>query len=166
MLGINPSIMVHEIKTYPLVKPVRQKIRQVHPRKATTIKAEIEKLLKAGFIYPVPLTEWVSNIVPVNKKKGTIKVCIDFRDLNKSCPKDNFPTLHIDQIINNYAEVPSYHSWMASPTTIRLRYFPPISIRRNSFSHGEPSHIRSLTIWLEKCWSHIPACNVLCVSRY
>ena len=68
MLGIDPSIMVHEIKTYPMAKPVRQKIRQVHPRKATSIKAEIEKLLKASFIYPVPLTEWVLNIVPINKK--------------------------------------------------------------------------------------------------
>ena len=45
--------------------------------------------------------EWVSNIVPINKKQGTIRVCIDFRDLNKACPKDNFPTLHIDQIIDN-----------------------------------------------------------------
>ena len=68
MPGIDPSIVFHEIKTYPTTKPVRKKIRQVHPRKAATIKAEIEKLLKAGFIYPVPLMEWVSNVVPVNKK--------------------------------------------------------------------------------------------------
>ena len=47
--------------------------------------------------------KWVSNIVPVNKKHGTIRVCIDFRDLNKACPKDNFPTPHINQIIDNYA---------------------------------------------------------------
>ena len=93
--------MVHEIKTYPIAKPVRKKLRQVHPRKAATIKDEIEKLLKAGFIYPVPLTEWVSNVVPVNKKQGTIRVCIDFRGLNKACPKDNFPTSYIDQIIDN-----------------------------------------------------------------
>ena len=103
MAGIDPSIVVHEIKTYPTTKPVRKKLRQVHHRNATAIKAEIEKLLKAGFIYPVPLTEWVSNVVPVNKKQGTIRVCIDFRDLNKACPKDNFPTPHIDQIIDNCA---------------------------------------------------------------
>ena len=42
------------------------------------IKAEVEKILKAGFIYPIPLTEWVSNIVPMAKKHGTIRVCIDF----------------------------------------------------------------------------------------
>ena len=68
MPGIDPSIVVHEIPTYPGVKPVRQRLRPVHPRKAATIKAEVEKLLNAGFIYPIPLTEWVSNIVPVDKK--------------------------------------------------------------------------------------------------
>jgi hypothetical protein len=66
-----------------------------------TIKEQVEKLLKYGFIYPVPLTEWVSNIIPVAKKKGTICVCVDYRDLNKACPKDNYPTLFIDQIIDN-----------------------------------------------------------------
>ena len=68
MLGIDPSIVVHEIKTSPMAKPVRKKLRQVHPRKAAAIKAEIEKILKDGFIYPMPLTEWVSNVFPVNEK--------------------------------------------------------------------------------------------------
>ena len=104
MPRIDPSIVVHEIKTYPTTKPVRQKLRQVHPRKAATIEAEIEKLIKVGFIYPIPLIEWVLNVVHVNKKQGTIRVCIDFRDLNKDCPKDNFPTPHIDQIIDNCVE--------------------------------------------------------------
>ena len=68
MPGIDPIIMVHDIPTYPGAKPIRQCLRPVHPRKAAAIKAEVEKLLKAGFIYPIPLTEWVSNIVPVDKK--------------------------------------------------------------------------------------------------
>ena len=68
MLGIDPSIVFHEIKTYPGVNPVRQKLRQIHPRKEAAIKEEVEKIMKAGLIYPVPLTEWVSNIVPRNKK--------------------------------------------------------------------------------------------------
>ena len=54
MLGIDPSIVVHEIKTYPMAKPIRQKLRQVHPQKVVAIKAKIEKLLKVGFIYPYP----------------------------------------------------------------------------------------------------------------
>ena len=54
---IDNQIVVHEIKTYVGAKPVRQKLRQIHPKKAATIKAEVEKLLRVGFIYPVPLTE-------------------------------------------------------------------------------------------------------------
>jgi hypothetical protein len=57
--------------------------------------------LKYGFIYPIPLTEWVSNIILVAKTKGTICVCVYYRDLNKACPKDNYPTPFINQIIDN-----------------------------------------------------------------
>jgi hypothetical protein len=103
MSGIDPAIVVHEIKTYPGAKPVRQRLRPVHPRKAAAIKLEVEKLLKAGFIYPVALTEWVSNPVPIDKKGGSIRVCVDYRDINKACPKDNFPTPFVDQIVDDCA---------------------------------------------------------------
>ena len=79
-------------------------MRQIHPRKVAAIKAEVENLLKAGFIYPIPLRDWVSNIVPVNKNQGTIRICIDYRDINLACPKDNYPTPYIDQIIDDYAD--------------------------------------------------------------
>jgi hypothetical protein len=97
--GIDPKIVEHEITTYPDAKPVRQKLHLVNPNKEAAIKIEVEKFLKAGFIYPISLTQWVSNHVPVNKKQGTIRVCTGFHDLNKACPKDNFPTPFIDQII-------------------------------------------------------------------
>ena len=89
MPRIDPRIVIHEIKTYPGARLVRLKLWPIHPKKAASIKVEVEKLLKANFIYPVPLTEWVSNIVPVTKKQGTIRVCVDYWDLNKACPKDN-----------------------------------------------------------------------------
>ncbi|PKI18439.1 hypothetical protein CRG98_049287, partial [Punica granatum] len=41
-------------------------------------------------------SEWVANIVPVEKKDGRVRVCVDYRDLNKASPKDNFPLPHID----------------------------------------------------------------------
>ena len=68
MPGIDPCIIEHEIKTYPNDKPVQQCLRVANPRKAAVIKAEIEKLLNVSFIYPVPLTEWVSNPIPFDKK--------------------------------------------------------------------------------------------------
>ena len=63
MPGIDPCIVEHEIKM------VRQRLHVVNPRKAPSIKAKIEKLLKVSFIYPVPLMEWVSNLVLVDKKQ-------------------------------------------------------------------------------------------------
>jgi hypothetical protein len=100
MPEIDPSISVHEIKTYPGVKPMRQKLLPVHPKKTMPIKKEVEKLLKSGFIYHVPLMKRVSNIVSVAKKQGSIRLCIDYRDLNKACPKYNYFTPFIDQSID------------------------------------------------------------------
>ncbi|PKI42782.1 hypothetical protein CRG98_036828 [Punica granatum] len=47
--------------------------------------------------------EWVANIVPVEKKDGKVRVCVDYRDLNKASPKDNFPLSHIDVLVDNIA---------------------------------------------------------------
>ena len=57
MPGIDPRIFEHEIKTYPDAKPIRQRLCVVNPRKAPAIKDDMEKLLKVGFIYPIPLME-------------------------------------------------------------------------------------------------------------
>ena len=85
------------------------------------MKAEVEKLLKAGFTYPIALTEWVSKPVPVDKKQGTTRVCTDFRDLNKAYPKDNYPTQFIDQMIDACWEVRCFCLWMVSLDTIKFK---------------------------------------------
>ena len=123
MPGIDPSIVQHEIPTYPDAKLVRQKLRPVNPRKAAAVKAEVEELLKVGFIYLVALTEWVSNPVPVDKTQGTIQVCTDFRDLNKAYPKDNYPTPFIDQIIDACAgsEVFSFMDGFSGYNQIQIK---------------------------------------------
>jgi hypothetical protein len=103
MPGIDPNIIVHEIKTNQNAKPVRQLLRPVHRHKVVAINIEVEKLLKEGFVYPMALTDWVSNMVPVNKKQGTICVCVDYRDINKACPKENCLTPFVDQIVDDCA---------------------------------------------------------------
>ena len=70
ILGIDPSIVEHEIRTYPYTKPIWKKLRPVNPHKAAAVKARVEKLLKASFIYPIALREWVSNHVPIIRSKG------------------------------------------------------------------------------------------------
>ena len=70
MPGIDPSIVEHEIRTYPDAKPVQKKLRPVNPCKAVVVKAEVEKLLKAGFIYPIALTKWVPTQFLLIRRKG------------------------------------------------------------------------------------------------
>ena len=66
----------------------------------TQIKEEINKLLNVGFIKPIHHPTWLANVVLVKKKNGEIRVCIDFRDLNKTCPKDDFSLPNIDTLID------------------------------------------------------------------
>ena len=47
--------------------------------------------------------QWVANVVLVPKKDGKIRVCVDFRDLKKASPKDDFPLSHIDILVDNTA---------------------------------------------------------------
>jgi hypothetical protein len=129
MPGIDPAIVVHEIKTYPRAKSVQKCLRPVHPRKAAAIKLEVEIFLKVGFIYPVALTEWVSNPVPIDKKGGSIHVCVDYRDINKSCPKDNFPTPSSIRLSMTAPVVKSSLSWIVSPVIIKLTLLPRTNIR-------------------------------------
>jgi len=67
------------------------------------IKEEVEKQLKAGFLVVTEYPEWLANIVPVPKKDGRVRMCVDFRDLNKAGPKDDFPLPHIDILVDNKA---------------------------------------------------------------
>ncbi|KAG9458146.1 hypothetical protein H6P81_002654 [Aristolochia fimbriata] len=77
----------HQIR----VKPIKQSQRRFRPELVPEIEKEVDKLLKADFIREVKYPSWIANIVPVKKKNGQIRVCVDFRDLNKACPKDDFP---------------------------------------------------------------------------
>ena len=45
--------------------------------------------------------EWMANVVHVSKKDDMVRVCVDFRDLNKACPKDDFPLPHIDMLVDS-----------------------------------------------------------------
>jgi hypothetical protein len=104
MPDLDPSIVEHHIDTWPDITHVRKKKCPLHLSNAATIKADIDKLRVAGFIYPIAYTSWVSNLVPVNKKHGIICVYMDFRDLNHACPKANYPIPFIDQIIDDCAD--------------------------------------------------------------
>ena len=69
------------------MKPVTQTARNFNNHIQVQIKKELEKLIEAGFIEPYKHSVGLVNIVPMRKKNGQIRICIDFRDLNKACPK-------------------------------------------------------------------------------
>ena len=52
---------------------------------------EVNNLKQAGAINKIFYLEWLANIVVVKKKNGKLRVCVDFIDLDKACPKDPFP---------------------------------------------------------------------------
>ncbi|XP_066379775.1 uncharacterized protein [Miscanthus floridulus] len=91
MPGLDPMVAEHKLAVRKDVTPVKQGQRRYRPELLPQIEAEVDKLIAAGFIREVKYPKWVSSIVPVKKKNGKIRVCVDFRDLNKACPKDEFP---------------------------------------------------------------------------
>lgn len=102
MPGVDPNIICHRLHVSPACKPVAQKRRNFAPERVAIIEAEIDKLLAAGFIEEVSYSQWLANVVLVAKQeKGKWRVCVDYTDLNKACPKDNFPLPRIDQLVDS-----------------------------------------------------------------
>ena len=71
----------------------------MHPKLEPLIQSEVKKLLDARIIFKVRHSEWVSNLVPVRKKSGEIRLCVDFRNLNHASDKDNYPVPPLEQIL-------------------------------------------------------------------
>ncbi|GKV49084.1 hypothetical protein SLEP1_g55853 [Rubroshorea leprosula] len=84
------ALVAHSLNVDTKVKPVVQPNRAFHQEVTLKIKEEIEKLLATGFIKLNKKPTWLAYIVPVQKKNGQIRCCIDFCDLNKACPKNEF----------------------------------------------------------------------------
>ena len=82
---------------------VKQNLRRMRSEWLLKIKEEVTKQLKVGFIKPVNQVEWIANVMPMPKKDVMVRMCVDFRDLNKACPKDDFPLPHIDVLVDNTA---------------------------------------------------------------
>ncbi|XP_075092300.1 uncharacterized protein LOC142172552 [Nicotiana tabacum] len=100
MHGLDPKVAVHHLAVKKGARPVKQAQRRFRPELIPSIEAEVNKLIEASFIREVKYPSWISSIVPVKKKNGQIRVCVDFKGLNNACPKDEFllpiPELMID----------------------------------------------------------------------
>ena len=103
MKGIDPTVASHELNVDPTFEPIRQKRRKLGPERSKTVNEEVDRLLDAGFIAEVRYPEWLANPVVMKKKNGKWRICVDFTDLNKACPKDSYPLPHIDRLVESTA---------------------------------------------------------------
>jgi hypothetical protein len=93
------NIIEHKIPLKEYTKPFRKKLKQINPMLLPIMEKEVKKLLNAQIIIPLRYSEWVAKLVPVRKKNGEIRLCVDFMNLNKSSKKDNYPLPKMEHIL-------------------------------------------------------------------
>nr|XP_017250755.1 PREDICTED: uncharacterized protein LOC108221384 [Daucus carota subsp. sativus] len=100
MPGLDESIARHRLNVHPQAVPVKQKKRNFAVERQKVIEAQVEKLLEAKFIEEIEYPERLANVVVVKKSNNKWRMCVDYTDLNKNCPKDHYPLPNIDQLID------------------------------------------------------------------
>ena len=100
MGGIDPVVITHRLNISPSFKPVKQKTRSFALERQKAIDEEVNKLLQGKAIQEVEYLDWLANVVLVKKANDKWRLCIDFTNSNRVCPKDSFPLPRIDLIVD------------------------------------------------------------------
>ena len=100
MPDIDPDFLYHHLSMDATVRPVRQRRRKFDEERQMVVREETQKLLRAGHIEEIQYPKWLANVVPVKKANGKWRMCVDFTDLNKACPKDSYPLPSIDALVD------------------------------------------------------------------
>ena len=90
MPGVDPEFIVHKLNVDPSFPPKKQKPRRSAREHIEAIRSEDQKLKEAEIIKEIYFLEWLANTVVVKKKNDKWRVCVDFMNLNRACPKDPF----------------------------------------------------------------------------
>jgi len=85
----------------PKVRPVLQRRRKLNEERRLVVQEERKKLLDVGHVRETQYPEWLANVVLVKKVNGKWRMCLDFTDLNKACPKDSYPLPSIDTLVDS-----------------------------------------------------------------
>jgi hypothetical protein len=96
------------------------------------VKKEVEKMIEAGFIRTCRYAEWISSAVPVQKKDGRWRVCVDFRDLNRATPKDEYP-MPVAETLINAAAGHKILSFMDGNASYNQIFMAPEDIHKTAF---------------------------------
>jgi hypothetical protein len=100
LCGVKRDIIEHSLNVDLAFRPRKQRLRKMSDNKAEGAQNKVKRLLSAGVIREVTYPEWLANTVMVKKANGKWRMCIDFIDLNKACPKDEFPLPRIDSLVD------------------------------------------------------------------
>jgi hypothetical protein len=99
--GVDQDIIEHVLDTDEKITPKKQKLRKMSEEKTKAVEAEVQRIQDAKVIREVMYHVWLANTVPVKKKNGNWRMCVDFTDLNKACKKDDFPLERVDKIVHD-----------------------------------------------------------------
>jgi hypothetical protein len=100
LCGVNRDVIEHSLNVDPSFRPRKQRLRKMSDDKVECARNEVKRLISASIIREVTYPEWLANTVMVIKANGKWRMCIDFTDLNKACPKDEFPLPRIDSLVD------------------------------------------------------------------
>ena len=139
MPGIPRRLAEHSLNIQTGFKPVKQALRRFSEPKRQAMGEELAKLLEAGFIRDIKHPDWLANLVMVPKKDKSWRLCVDFKDLNKACPKDPFPSPASIKLSTLPQDTTHCVSSTHTPDTIKSRWRSPIKPQRHSSPHMAPS---------------------------
>ena len=144
MPGIDLKVACHKLAIEPGARPIAQCKRKIAGEKKQAVREETSKLLKAGFIKEIKYPTWLSNVVLVKKSNGKWRMCTDFTDLNKVCPKDPYPLPSIDALVDGTSgyQVLSFMDAYSGYNQIRMH---PLDAPKTAFM-TETSNFYNITM--------------------
>ena len=119
MLSIDGGMIEHRLNVDPRKNPIQQRQRVFALERNRVVTKEVEKLLAVDFIREVYYLEWLANVIMVKKSNRKWRMCVDFTYLNNACPKDSFPLLRIDYLVDSTTRHELLTLWMHFQDIIR-----------------------------------------------
>jgi hypothetical protein len=156
----------HKLKVYPQARPIRHKLCRFTPDKREAIRAELARLVTAGFIREVLHPKWLANPNLVLKNnKVDWRMYVDYTDLNKHCPKDPFELPRIDQVVDLTVRC-SVLSFLDCYSGYHQISLAKEDKKKNCIHHLVWSFLLYLhAVWPQKRWSDLPESHLDMLSR-
>ena len=167
MPGVPKELIEHALKVDPKATPKKRWLRRFSPYKREAIKKELAKLLAAGFIKEVYHPDWLANPVLVQKKNNNEwRMCVDYTDLNKHCPKDPFGLSRIDQVIDSAAGCVLLSFLDCYSVYHQIALKEEVQIKTAFITPYGGIRLQDHVLRVEERWRYLPACDtVVSVSR-